>query len=170
MRLLPLRQKTLNALQKDDGRMLADVVDRAEVKIVLKDGNAAITGDGGKEWIAEQVLKALDFGFLSRQAFKLLDDRFFLEVIDLEAAFRGDERKVKRYKARVIGQGGAAKKKLQELSGAFLSVGPREVAVLGEFEELRAAKEAVLRLLEGAEHTGVYAYLEREKHKQKRLM
>lgn len=77
---------------------------------------------------------------------------------------------MRRYKARIIGQQGAAKKKLQELSGAFLAVGPEHIAILGEFEDLRAAKEAVLRLLEGSEHVGVYSYLEREKHRQKKLM
>lgn len=170
MRLLSLPKKTQNLLKKDEGKLLKDVQELGGVEVELKDGDAVIRGEGGSEWIVEQVLKALAYGFLPRQAFKLFSDDYFLEAIDLDNAFHGNEKKMRRYKARVIGQGGEAKRKLQELSGAFLAVGPESIAILGEFEELRAAKEAVLRLLEGAEHIGVYNYLEREKQRQKRLI
>ncbi|MEK6843353.1 MAG: RNA-processing protein, partial [Candidatus Micrarchaeota archaeon] len=62
---------------------------------------------------------------------------------------------------------GRAKKTLQELTGAWIAISGNKVVVLGEFENLQLAKEGVLRLLEGAPHTGVYAYLERRNSERK---
>ncbi|MBI5226278.1 hypothetical protein HY994_03495 [Candidatus Micrarchaeota archaeon] len=170
MRFIPLPQKTLNALQKNDSRMLQDISTRGKVELKLEKDGVEIEGDGGNEWVAEQVIKALGFGFLAKQAYKLFSDDYFLDVLSLHDAFRGNEKKIIRYKARVIGVHGTAKKKLQDLSGAYLSITSEQIAILGEFEDIKSAKEAVLRLLEGCEHNGVYAYLEKENHRKKRFM
>ncbi|HLD76483.1 MAG TPA: KH domain-containing protein [Candidatus Norongarragalinales archaeon] len=171
MRLVTLSRKTINALKKDNGALKKAVSQRCAVKLELEDDDVIVEGQGGggEEWVAEQVLKAIGFGFEPKIAYKLLEDQYFLDEVDLEAAFRGNEKKMLQYKARVIGQGGMAKKKLQELSGAFLAVSDRQVAIIGEYEEIRSAKEAILRLLEGAEHNGVYAFLEKQRQKNRWL-
>lgn len=170
MRIIALPQRTITALSRNDNKLLKEVESRGKVKLTIEDRDVSIDGEGGDEWVAEQVLSALGHGFLAKNAFKLFSDQFFMDVINLHDAFRGNEKKMVRYKARVIGQGGIAKKKLQELSGAFLAVGANTIAILGEFDDIKSAKEAVLRLLEGCEHYGVYAYLEKENHRKKRLM
>ncbi len=170
MRLVTLPKKAINALKKNGSALLKQIEQQGTISLKIEDDNVVMEGDGGTEWIAEQVLKALGYGFFPKQAFKLFTDTWFLEVINLEQAFHGNEKKMIRYKARIIGQGGAAKKKLQDLSGAFIAVGSRQVAIMGEFEELKACKEAILRLLEGCEHSSVYAYLEKEKQRQRRLI
>ncbi len=170
MRLLTLPKKTLNVLKKNDGLLLKGVEERCKVKLKTGEDEVAIEAQGGgEEWVAEQVLKAFGFGFESKIAYKLLDDAYFLDVVDLQQAFHGNEKKMERYKARVIGERGMAKKKLQELSGAYLAVADEQIAIIGEYEEIRAAKEAVLRLLEGKEHNGVYAYLEKQRQKNRWL-
>ncbi len=170
MRILSLPQRTITALSRNDNKLLKDIAQRGQVELSIDDREVSIEGEGGSEWITEQVLAALGHGFLTKQAFKLFSDQYFMDVINLHDAFRGNEKKMIRYKARVIGQGGVAKKKLQELSGAFLAVGSNTIAILGEFDDIKSAKEAVLRLLEGCEHSGVYAYLEKENHRKKRFM
>lgn len=169
MRLLPLPKKTTNLLKKNSHEWRKKIEEKGEVKLKISGENAVIEGDGGNEWIVEQVLTALSYGFAPKEAFKLFKDNYFIEVVDLEQAFRRHEKKIKRYKARVIGSGGRSKKKLQELTGAHIAVSEKQIAVLGEFEEAKAAKEAVLRLLEGAEHSGVYAFLEKQKQKNRWL-
>lgn len=170
MRILTLPKKTLNVLKKNNEFLLKRVEERCKVKIEKGDDEVVIEAQGGgEEWIAEQVLKAICFGFESKIAFKLLDDSYFLDVVDLQQAFHGSQKKMERYKARIIGERGTAKKKLQELSGAFLAVADEQIAIIGEYEEIRAAKEAILRLLEGKEHNGVYAYLEKQRQKNRWL-
>jgi len=170
MRILSLPQRTITALSRNNNKLLNEIGSRGQVELSIQDREVSIEGEGGTEWVAEQVLAALGHGFLTKQAFKLFSDQYFMDIVNLHDAFRGNEKKIIRYKARVIGLGGGAKKKLQELSGAYLAVGSNSIAILGEFDDIKSAKEAVLRLLEGSEHNGVYAYLEKENHRKKRLM
>ncbi|NYZ74834.1 hypothetical protein H0O03_01045 [Candidatus Micrarchaeota archaeon] len=169
MRLVALPKKTLNLLAKNNREELREVERAAGVKIKLSEEDAEIEAGAdnpGSEWEAEQVLLALEAGFPAKQALKLLKEDYFMEKIDLGQAFRGNESQVTRYKARVIGSEGRAKKKIEEITGAFVAVGDESVAVIGKFEELKDAKEAVIRLLEGAPHANVFHFLERKKKRE----
>jgi len=169
MRLVALPKKTLNLLAKNNAKELREVERTAGIKIRLTDEGAEIEAgpdNAGREWEAEQVLLALEAGFPAKQALKLLREDYFMEKIDLRQAFRGNEAQVTRYKARVIGTEGKAKKKIEEITGAFIAVSDESIAVIGKFEELRNAKEAVMRLLEGAPHANVFHFLERKKQRE----
>jgi len=170
MRIISLPQKTITALTRNDSKLLKEIEQRGKVKLAVDEREVSIDGEGGQEWVVEQILKALGYGFLAKQAYKLFSDQYFMDVINLQDAFRGNQKKMVRYKARVIGAQGTAKKKLQELSGAHLAVTADQIAILGEFDDLKSAKEAILRLLEGAEHNGVYAYLEKENARKRRFI
>lgn len=170
MRLVALPKNTLNLLAKNNSKELEEVERAAQVKIRLTDEGAEIdaSSNAGREWEAEQVLLALEAGFPVKHALKLLKEDFYMEKIDLAQAFHGKEAHVTRYKARVIGTRGKSKKKIEELSGAFLAVGDESIAVIGRFEELRNAKEAVMRLLEGAPHANVFRFLEKKQRESAR--
>lgn len=142
--------------------MLKELSELGEVKASVDDDqNLVIEGDGGKEWIAEQVVKALALGFEAKHAFKLFKDDYFLEVINLENAIGHSEKKLARVKARIIGTEGRVKKNLEGLTGAFLSVDGNNISILGKFEELKLAKDAVNKIIDGKEISTVYAFLEK---------
>ncbi len=167
MRVLRTSKKRIGTLKSS---VLKEVEQRGEVKITVdKDGDIEITGnDGGHEWITEQVLKAILEGFLPPKAYKLFNDDVFLDIVDLDASFYRKDNQIERAKARIIGEAGSAKKKLEELTGTFINVSSKnQIAIIGSFEDLKLAKEAILRLLEGAPHTSVYKYLENQNRKNK---
>ncbi|HLC47929.1 MAG TPA: KH domain-containing protein [Candidatus Norongarragalinales archaeon] len=167
MELLPVSIKTIDALQRNSSSLQKQLEKKGEVKVsVSRDGNLEIDGESGNVWVAEQVIRALDYGFLPQHAFKLFNDNYFLEIIDLELVLP-NEKAIERYKGRIIGAGGRAKATITELTGAFVAVHGNKVAVLGEFDDLQLAKEGILRLLEGSPHTGVYAYLEKKNRERK---
>ncbi len=116
--------------------------------------------DGGSEWIAEQVLRAVALGFEPKHAFKLFNDDYFLEEVDLKQAL-GKEKAIERQKARIIGSEGKVKKTIESLSGAFLAIGGGSIAILGRYEDLKLAKDAVYQLLEGKQVSTVYDFLEK---------
>jgi len=159
MRVVRVPKNCAGVLLKDGRAVLKEVEARGGVKINLGDDSAKIEGEPEREWLAEKVLDALSYGFRPKKALKLFSDDFFLEKIDLAAALRG--KSLDRYKARIIGTRGKAKRNLEEMTGASISVGEECVAFIGRFDEIRAAREAVLRILEGAEHSTVYSFLER---------
>ncbi|MEK6953737.1 MAG: KH domain-containing protein [Candidatus Micrarchaeota archaeon] len=167
MELLPISKSTADALTKNASSLLKQVEKKGEVKIKLNsDGNLELDGESGNIWAAEQVIRALNFGFLPQQAFKLFSDNYFLEIIDL-ALVLSNQKAVDRYKGRIIGAGGKAKATLTEITGAYLAISGNKVAVLGEYDDLQLAKEGILRLLEGSPHTGVYNYLEKKNRERK---
>lgn len=166
MRVVSVSKNGVGALLKNGERALKDIEKTGGVKLAVGDDSVTVEGEPEKEWVVEKVLEALSYGFHPKKALRLFSDDFFLETIDLGAALRG--KGVERYKARIIGTRGRAKRTIEELSGASLAVGADSVAVLGRFDEIHAAKEAVLRLLEGATHSTVYGFMERLARNKKR--
>jgi ribosomal RNA assembly protein len=171
MRVFVLPTKRLERLKKDSGRALKDLEKKGGVKIAVKEeGDYAtleITGESEGEWVAGQVLAAIDLGFQPKQALKLFGENIYLETIDLGEAMHGKENAVTRMKSRIIGSEGRIRKALEELSEAAIAISDdSRVGLLGGFEEVKAAKEAVLRLLEGNQHGGVITYLRNEKRKR----
>ena len=168
MELLSLSNETLQALERNGGALLKEMCKRGKVTIrINKERVLELDGEGGDVWIAGEVLKALDFGFPHSRAYLLFGEKHFMEILDLNLIFHGNQKQVSRYKGRVIGLGGKSKKTLEELSGAFIAVSGDRIAIIGEFDDLRLAKEAVMRLLEGAMHSGVFGYLEKQQRERK---
>lgn len=126
------------------------------------EGDLELEGEGGSEYFAELVLTAIAFGFEYKKALKLLNDEFFLEVLDLNAAMWGKKARIAQMKARIIGTGGKAKNTLEFLSDCWISIFEDKVALLGRYEDLKNAKEGILQLLEGKAHGSVYAFLEKK--------
>ncbi len=127
------------------------------------EGDLSIDGEGGSEWFAEQVLTALVLGFDYKKSLKMLNDEYFLEVIDLNQALWRKKNRIEQMKGRIIGTEGKAKATLEYLSECWISVLDDKVALLGRYGNLKNAKEGVLKLLEGKTHGTVYAFLEKKK-------
>ena len=72
-----------------------------------------------------------------------------------------------RIKGRIIGQKGKSRKTIEELSGAYVSVSGHTVALIGAFEEIRLANDAVLMILKGSAHKTVYTMLQEARRKNK---
>ncbi len=165
---IAIPEKRVKALMENDFAVFKEIQLELGVKATLENGNVELEGDGGKCWIAEQVLNAISLGFTPARAYALFNDEYYLEVVDLDVLFGKNEKLIERYKARVIGSEGRAKKVLEDLSEAFISIWENKIAILGTFDTLSDAKEAILRLLKGSTHAGVYAYLEKKKKEEKR--
>lgn len=164
METIKVPKKRLSVYSANNCAVLGKIIARAgEVTVELVDGDIEIEGEGGASWNAAMVVNAINLGFEPEKAFKLFSDDYYMEVIDLDVYFDRSEKLIERYLARVIGAEGKAKKILEELSDAYISVWEHKIAIIGTFEELHDAREAVNRLLEGSTHAGVYAYLEKTK-------
>lgn len=159
VRIIPVSKNCLGVLYKDGGKVLKQVEKVGNVRITADKETVTVDGEAANEWMAQEVLDALSYGFQPKKALKLFSEEFFLEKVDLRAALRGKD--LERYKARIIGTRGKAKRTLEELTGASLAVGDDSVAVLGRFDEIQSAKEGILKILEGATHSTVYSFLER---------
>ncbi len=168
MEIILIDEGLKNRLQGNDGKLLEGIMEKSGAKLEVDGDELHVEGDGWAEWISLQVLEALSFGFEEKKALKLFEDDFFLEVLDLKNIFRGSKKLIERYKARVIGTDGKARKKLEELSNTAIVVAEESIALLGSFEDLKNAKEAIVRIFEGAPHDVVYKFLEKRRFTMKK--
>ncbi len=109
---------------------------------------------------AQEFIKAIGYGFSPDVAFKLVDDEMMvLDVISLSEY----EEDLQRIKGRIIGKKGKMRKLIEELLGVNVIVGNKEVAIIGDAESVSVAREAIFKLIEGAQHSTVQRFLERKR-------
>lgn len=117
---------------------------------------------------AQNIVRAIGYGFSPERAFRLLDEDQILEVIDVRQYVGDKPNHVKRVIGRVIGEEGRARRNLEELTGTYISVYEPYVAIIGDFETANIAKRAIEMLIEGRMHSTVYRYVDREMFTLKR--
>ena len=117
---------------------------------------------------ARDVVVAIARGFSPERALKLVDDDIVLDIIDLRETFGKNERDIARLKGRVIGREGKIRRLIEEMTNAQVSVYGHTIAMLGEFETVTAAREAIELLLKGKQHSTVYKLLRKIKSESKK--
>ena len=108
---------------------------------------------------AKEVIMAIGRGFSPEKAFSLFDEDTVLEVINLRDALGKSEKDIARIKSRIIGEGGKTRKIIEECTGTSICVYGHTVALLGDFEGLSIAREAIEMLIRGKQHSTVYKFL-----------
>jgi ribosomal RNA assembly protein len=111
----------------------------------------------------ENIVKAIGRGFAPEIAFKLLDENVTLYILPLPK----DEKISKRLKSRIIGSGGRARANFERLSATKIRVYGRTVSIIGKYEAVDVAKEALEKLISGFSHAAVYVLLEKKKCEMK---
>ena len=150
------------------GEVKRDIEGRGSVKLDIDyEGEVEISSENSiDEWNAAEVVKAIGRGFGPDRAFKLFNDEFYLKIIDLKQIFSSDK-DITRYKGRVIGRAGKAKRVIEATSGAELCIYGNTISMIGRLDEMGLAESAVNKLLEGASHAKVYAMLEKGRRMMK---
>jgi ribosomal RNA assembly protein len=168
MRVVQVPVNRFKALAKDP-RMMRMIKENGNVELqLMEDSRIKIEGESSNEWVTEQVLSAVALGFEPAKAMKLFKEDFYMEKIDLSNVLRSDKA-ITRQKARIIGEKGRAKRTIEELTDAYLAISEKKVAILGHYEDIQLAKEAISRLVRGDTHATVYAFLEKKRRESKTL-
>lgn len=139
-----------------DKEVVETIEKTLNVKITLVDNSAEIEGDGLELYRAKNIVKAIARGFSSEHAFRLFDEEQVLEIIDLKGH---TDKKNKVIKARLIGTGGKTRKAIEFFSKSSVCIYGNTICLIGNFEQLGVAREAVRRIVNGSKHNKVYSYL-----------
>ncbi|MEM0371144.1 MAG: KH domain-containing protein [Ignisphaera sp.] len=110
---------------------------------------------------AQDIIKAIGYGFSPDKAFKLLDEDSVLIVIDLTQYVKDSENHLTRVKGRIIGEEGKARKNIEEMTDTYISVYGETVSIIGSYENANIAREAIMMLIEGRQHSTVYRHIDR---------
>jgi ribosomal RNA assembly protein len=165
-------QDRIGALVGPDGHVKADIEKKLAVVLQIdsQTGDVEIkltpaAQDPTAIFRAKEVVTAIGRGFSPEHTFRLLeDDEAMLEVIDLRETVGRSQSDMKRLKGRVIGKEGKTRRIIEELTEANVSVYGHTVSIIGNIDQVEAAKEAIQMLIRGSLHGTVYRFL----HKKRR--
>ncbi len=150
------------------GEVLKTVMERTKTRITVDSVNGTVIIEPASPTTspldlmkAQDFVKAIAFGFSPERAMRVLDEDQVLIVIDLKQYVKPTPNHLMRVKGRIIGEGGRARKNLEELTNTYISVYGDYVAIIGDYESANAAREAIMMLIEGRQHSTVYRYLDR---------
>ena len=138
------------------------------LRVDSEEGDVQVFGDDALTLLsAREIIRAIGRGFNPDIAYALTKPDFALELIDLKD-YSGTKKTLIRKRGRVIGEGGKARRTIEELTDTHLSVYGKTIGIIGRVEDAAAARKAVEALLGQATHSGVYKQLEQRRTKIRR--
>ena len=154
------------------GSVKNEISNRCDVKINIQSdtGRLLITSNSNNNddfFKALEIVRAISHGFSPDNALRLLDDDNSLEIIDFRDFIGKSPKSILRMKGRVIGESGKTRKTIQELTGCLMSVYHHTVSIIGSYNEIKIAHDAIMLLLKGKSHRSVYDMLYLAKRKSK---
>lgn len=147
-----------------------------ELQIESETGGVTITltenaEDPSSLFRAKEVVNAIGRGFSPERASGLIrDEEAVLDVIDLRVIFGRSESDIRRVKGRIIGMDGKTRRIIEELTETDVSVYGHTVAIIGNIEQVQAARGAIQMLIKGSLHSTVYRFLHRKRRELKKRM
>lgn len=135
-------------------------------------GEVFIKSDGDVKSIqpfkAMEIVTAIGRGFSPDNALSLLKGENALHVIDLREFAGKSNANIERIKGRIIGEGGKARKNMENLTGTHISVYGKTVSIIGDTSKLKLVVDAISSISNGSIHGAVYNKLEAANRKSKR--
>ena len=173
--LIKVPDDRIGVLIGKNGRVKREIEDKCKVQIEIdsQNGDAVISSTSAtlsemQPFKAIEIISAISRGFSPQRAYRLFDDEeLMLQIIDLKDYTGKSANAMDRMKGRIIGQSGKSRKTIEELSGVYMSVSGHSVALIGKYEEVRLANDAVTMILKGSTHKTVYTMLQDARRKNK---
>lgn len=171
---LKIPRERIGALIGKSGRVKQQIEKRCgvEIEIDSETGDAIISGSKPVEQMeafrAVEVITAISRGFSPERAYHLFDDEeVVFQQMDLHDYAGKSPNALERIKGRIIGEGGKARRMIEELSGTYISVYGHTVAFIGNYGEVKRATDAIAMLAKGSMHKSVYTMLQRARRRDK---
>ena len=171
---LKIPRERIGALIGKGGRVKQQIEKRCgvEIEIDSETGDAIISGSKPVEQMeafrAVEVITAISRGFSPERAYHLFDDEeVMFQQMDLHDYAGKSPNALERIKGRIIGEGGKARRMIEELSGTYISVYGHTVAFIGNYGEVKRATDAIAMLAKGSMHKSVYTMLQRARRRDK---
>ena len=137
-----------------------------EIKMKYKGKDVFVDGKAEKEFIAIEVLKAINLGFSVNSALMLKQENFILQTINIKDVTKRND--LKTIKSRIIGTHGKTLKTLKNLTDCNLSLQDNQIGIIGDIEEIADAIQAITSIIQGSKQSNVYGKLEKQR-KRRRL-
>ena len=129
--------------------------DTGNVEIKVNEGQP----DVSVLFTVKNIVQAIGRGFSPKNAMNLQDEEKDIRRIELEEYVGTSRNAQNRVRGRIIGKEGKSRELLEELTECLVSVYGGTVGLIGPYEMLPVAKEAVEMLVNGSFHKTVWNHL-----------
>jgi len=175
---LKIPKERVGVLIGPEGKTKKSIEEKLSVELQIDSEAGGITltlaekaDDPSLLFKAKDVATAIGRGFSPEHAFRLIyDEEAVLEVIDLRTIFGRSESDIRRIKGRIIGMNGKTRRIIEELTDTYVTLYGHTVSIIGNVEQVQAAKEAIQMLISGSLHSTVYRFLHRKRRELKTKM
>lgn len=170
---IKIPRERIGALIGKGGRVKQDIEKRCGVAIEVdsEDGNAMITGEKPVEQMemfkAVEIISAIARGFSPQRAMRLMGEEEVFQAIDLHDYAGKSPSALARIKGRIIGEAGKSRRTIEDLTGAYISVYGHTIGLIGTYNEIRLATDAIDLLCRGSMHKTVYNMLQEARRREK---
>ena len=128
----------------------------SETGVVKISGNDPI-----KVYKVRDIVNAIGRGFNPEKAKLLLRTDYMLEVINLRELVKSKDQ-IKRVKGRVGGEKGKSREFIENITDTYISVYGKTVSIIGSYENVGLARQALFKLINGSPHSKVNSWLEKK--------
>ncbi len=139
-----------------------DLKEFLDVDIEIND-DIEIKGEALQVNRAKEILRAFGRGFLFKECLDLLDEDYLLDMVNINEFSGKAKERLMTLRGRIIGKNGITKKAIEKAVNVKMCVYGKTVSLIGKWENLKKAREAVEMLLAGSKHTTVYRFLNENK-------
>ncbi len=154
---------TTRAMKLPTQKKFIKAISAIGVELKLESNTVIISSDSGFGMLlAKNAVLAFNRGFDSKTSALLLDDAYDLAIINV-GDYSGSKKRQLELKGRVIGTRGQIKKKLSMATGCYIKIFGKTVSIIGPYQNLNIAVEAIEMLLSGAKHNSVFSMIDRRK-------
>ena len=141
----------------------------SDTKLTIEDNEVTLEGDSINEWKMKDVVQAIGRGFNPEKAMQLLSDEYTFHLIELDDA-ANSQKSLNRIRGRIIGENARTRKYIERATNTLLSIYGKTVSIIGGFDDVELARQAIQMLLAGSRHTTVYKFLEKQSRQKKAVL
>jgi ribosomal RNA assembly protein len=173
--LIKVPNDRIGVLIGKNGKVKNEIEEKCKVQLEINSSSGEVLVSSSIEppsemqpYKAIEIISAISRGFSPQRASLLLSNEdLIFQIIDLKEYAGKSSNTMDRLKGRIIGQAGKSRRTIEELSGVYISVSGHTVALIGRFDEVRLANDAITMILKGSTHKTVYEMLQQARRKNK---
>jgi len=172
--IVPLSKKFFDKFEKNEKILKeAEELTLCNVEIDKQNLRAIIKAKDLKSDILKMrdFLISLSHGIDEENAFKIIKYDMILYIINLKNIFDSKD-DIKRILGRIIGENGKIKQKISEITECSIYIDNSNIVLIGSFEDVEYAKQAIQILVDGSPHSRLFKFLDkvaREKRLRKAI-
>ncbi len=142
---------------------------KTSLEIDSASGEINVISDGSyyEIHLAKNIINAISRGFSPEHAFKLLEDNYTFDVIDISEYVSDSRDRHAQIKGRIIGREGKVKQMIEKRNRCYLSIYGKTVAIIAPVDKVEDTHEVIEKILSGVRHTTVFKMLKRSSFKDR---